>query len=206
MFPAGGPCKWQPLMLTQQSWIDLLLPRKSAPDSTSQPGWVAHGTCLNFSPKRNHWSSALKLNICWWTCYIGLLGPYHQQVISTFNICSWGPTHRSLTDTSGGYNLGGADFPHHTPQPSHPTVLHFPSKGPARSQVNNPTNTNWTREEQILNLASGSLNSTSTTIYHLSIALLTVSHQEIGLTRINRKVNLNATTVAYNFYKLMHKS
>jgi hypothetical protein len=23
---------------------------KSAPDSTSQPGWVARGTCLNFSP------------------------------------------------------------------------------------------------------------------------------------------------------------
>jgi hypothetical protein len=34
---------------------------------------------------------------------------------------------------------------------------------------------------------SGSLHSTSTTTYHLSIALLTVSHQEIGLTRVIRK-------------------
>jgi hypothetical protein len=28
----------------------LLLPRKSAPDSTSQPDWVVHGTHLSFSP------------------------------------------------------------------------------------------------------------------------------------------------------------
>jgi hypothetical protein len=67
-------------------------------------------------------------------------------------------------------------------------VLHFPPKGPTQSQVNNPTNTNCTREEQILNLARRSLHSTSTAIDHLSISLLTVSHKEIGLTRINRKV------------------
>jgi hypothetical protein len=35
---AGGPRTWQPFTLTQQSWTDLLLLRKSAPDSTSQPG------------------------------------------------------------------------------------------------------------------------------------------------------------------------
>jgi hypothetical protein len=32
---------------------------------------------------------------------LGLLDPYHQHVISTFNTYSWGLTHRSLTDTSG---------------------------------------------------------------------------------------------------------
>jgi hypothetical protein len=36
-----------------------------------------------------------------------------------------------------GYNLGGAGFPHHSPRSSQPTVLRFPSMGPARSQVNN---------------------------------------------------------------------
>jgi hypothetical protein len=41
----------------------------------------------------------------------------------------------ALTDTSGGYNLESAGFPHLTPRPSQPIVLHFPSKGPARSQV-----------------------------------------------------------------------
>jgi hypothetical protein len=108
--PTGGPRTWQPFTLTQQSWTDSLLLRKSASDSTYQPGWVAYGTCLSFSPKYNHWSIALKPNIYWWTDYIDLLDPYHQHVISMFNICSRGPTHRSLTDTGGGYNLGGADF------------------------------------------------------------------------------------------------
>jgi hypothetical protein len=40
---------------------------------------------------------------------LGLQSPYHQHVISTFNTCSQGPTHRSLTDTGRSYSLGGAD-------------------------------------------------------------------------------------------------
>jgi hypothetical protein len=64
------------------------------------------------------------------TNYIGLLGTYLQHVISTFNTCSWGPTHQSLSDMDGGYNLGGAGFPHHSPCPSQPTVLHFPLWAP----------------------------------------------------------------------------
>jgi hypothetical protein len=89
-----------------------------------------------FLSQHNYWSSALKPNIYWQTGYISLLGPYHQHVISTFNTCSWGLTHRSLTDIGGGYNLGGVGLPHHTPRPSQPTFLCFPPKGPARSQVN----------------------------------------------------------------------
>jgi hypothetical protein len=53
---------------------------------------------------------------------------------------------------------------------------------------------------------SESLHPTSTVIYYLSIALLTVSYKEIGLTRINRKVNLNATMVSYNSYRLNAQS
>jgi hypothetical protein len=66
---------------------------------------------------------------------LGLPGPYRWHAISTFNTCSWGPTHQSLTDTGEGYNLGGAGFRHTTPRPSQPMVLHFSPKGPARSQV-----------------------------------------------------------------------
>jgi hypothetical protein len=33
-----------------------------------------------------------------------LTGPIYQHVIGTFNTCSRGTTHRSLTDTDGGYN------------------------------------------------------------------------------------------------------
>jgi hypothetical protein len=46
-----------------------------------------------------------------------------------------GPTHQSLTDIDGGYSLGGANLPHHTPRPSQPMIVRFPPKGPVRSQV-----------------------------------------------------------------------
>jgi hypothetical protein len=84
-------------------WILLLL-RKGAPDSTPQPGWVARGTHINFSPKtaikavglsQAHVDSRL----------LGLPGPYHRHAIDTFNTCSWVPTSRSLNDTGGGYHI-----------------------------------------------------------------------------------------------------
>jgi hypothetical protein len=110
----------------------LLLPRKSAPDSTSQPGWMAHGTHLSFSTNTTIEAvvlsqSSIDDNL------LGLLGPYHYHVINVFNTCSRGPTHWSLTDTGTGYNLGGAGLPHHTPQPSQPMILYFLPKGPTRS-------------------------------------------------------------------------
>jgi hypothetical protein len=57
---------------------------------------------------------------------LGLLGPYHQYAIGTFNTCSRGPTERFLTDTGGGYNLGCAGFPRTTPRSSRPPVSPFP--------------------------------------------------------------------------------
>jgi hypothetical protein len=69
------------------------------------------------------------------TRLLGLSGPYLRHAIGTFNTCLRGIIHRSLTDTGGGYNLRGTDFSHHTPRPSQLTVLHFPPKGSARSQV-----------------------------------------------------------------------
>jgi hypothetical protein len=61
---------------------------------------------------------------------LGLPGPYHRHAISMFNTCSWGPTERSLIDTGGGYNLGGAGLPH-THSPTFPTSCsHFPLLAP----------------------------------------------------------------------------
>jgi hypothetical protein len=65
------------------------------------------------------------------TKLLGLLDPYHQHTISTFNTCSWVPTHQFLIDTDGGYNLGGVSFSHHSPRPSQLTVLHFPLMAPS---------------------------------------------------------------------------
>jgi hypothetical protein len=55
---------------------------------------------------------------------------------------------------------------------------------------------------QTINLASESLHSTSIVTYHLSIALLTVSHHKIWVTRINRKVGLDVTRVSTSSYRL----
>jgi hypothetical protein len=109
----------QPFTSPQHGWTDALLLRKSAPDSTSQLGRVAHGNCLSFSPNTAievvHLSQALVD-----ARPLGLLGPYHQYAIGTFNTCSWEPTHQSLTGTCGGYSLKGAGLPHHTTPPNLP--------------------------------------------------------------------------------------
>jgi hypothetical protein len=118
-----------------------------------------------------------------------------------FNTCSWGPTHRSLTDTGRAYNLGGTGLPHHTPRPSQPTVLRFSPNGPVRSQVNQPIITNWIKEET--NTKSCEWDPPLDFYYNLaSRHELMILHQVIGLTRLNKKVDLNATTTPYNSYKL----
>jgi hypothetical protein len=111
-FLRGVPVRGNLLRSCQQHWTKLLLPRKRAPVPI-------HSTPAD-------WSSRGKAKHLLSTSYIGLLGTYHQYVISTFNTCSWGPTHRSLTDIGRGYNLTGVGFLHHTPQPSQLMVLHFP--------------------------------------------------------------------------------
>jgi hypothetical protein len=137
---------------------------------------------------------------------LGLLGPYHQHAIGTFNTCSRGPTHWSLINIGGGYNLRGASFSHTTPRPSQLTVSTFHLRAPPGLRLIHPPLPKDLKREQTLNLASGSLHSTTTATYHLSISLLMLSDKEIGLTKINRKVNLNATTVPYNSYILNAQS
>jgi hypothetical protein len=67
-----------------------------------------------FLSRANQWSSResqTSIN----NKLLGLPGPYRRHAIGTFNTCSRGPTHRSLTDTCEGYSLVGASFPHTTP-------------------------------------------------------------------------------------------
>jgi hypothetical protein len=66
--------------------------------------------CTQFISRANKWSSVeshTSIN----NRLLGLPGPYHRHAIGTFNTCSWGPTHRSLTNIGGSYNIGGAGFP-----------------------------------------------------------------------------------------------
>jgi hypothetical protein len=53
-----------------------------------------------------------------------------------FNTCSRGPAHQPLTNTGGGYNLGGAGLPHTTPRPSQPVVSTFNLRAPPGLQFN----------------------------------------------------------------------
>jgi hypothetical protein len=118
-----------------------------------------------------------------------------------FNTCSRGPTHQFLTNTCEGYNIRGAGLPYHTPRSSQSTVLRFSPKGPTWSQVNLSNKFQLNQEVINPNLTSGIHHSTSTISYHLSIALLTVSHQDDMDIRINQKDDLITTMVSYNAYQ-----
>jgi hypothetical protein len=81
-------------------------------------------------------------------------------------------------------------------------VFHWSSKmAPSGLRLSNQQLPIDLEREQTLNLMSGSLHSTSTVIYHLSIALLMVSHHKMGVTRIKRKINLNANRVSTSSYR-----
>jgi hypothetical protein len=167
--PMGGPRTWQPFMCRQHGWMEALLPRKSAPDSTSQPDWVVRGTHLNFSP--NTTIEVVRLSQAPVSGrLLGLLGPYHRYAIGTFNTCSRVPTPRSLTDAGGGYHIENLGIATALSPPFPSEGSTDPPNGPARSQIiHNHYQLNW-RGKQALNLASASPHSTSTVTYHLRIS------------------------------------
>jgi hypothetical protein len=113
------------LSLVIKRWIDTTASEKKCSQLYFSARLSGSRDPPQFLSQHNHWSSRLKWNICWWTCYIGLLRPYLQCVISTFNTCSWGSTHRFLTNTDGGYHPGDLGFSHHTLRPSQPMILRF---------------------------------------------------------------------------------
>jgi hypothetical protein len=78
-------------------------------------GRLIHRSVPSFSPTiANRAMEKSQTSVDNWL--LGLSGPCHRHAIGTFNTCSRGPTHRSLTDSGGGYNLGGAALSHtHSP-------------------------------------------------------------------------------------------
>jgi hypothetical protein len=117
-----------------------LLPRKRAPDIThSTPADRFMGpypvSLLSQLMKQGHKPSSCGGPL------LGLPGPYHRHVIGTFNTCSRGPTHRSLTDTGGGYNLRCAGLPHTTLRPSQLVVSTFHLRASPGLQFNQVSST-----------------------------------------------------------------
>jgi hypothetical protein len=116
----------------QWNWAGPLLPRNKCSRRNPQPGWVICGfhTVSLLCQLMKQWGQSQASIAVWLHQFTGSITPACDQYIQYFLV---GSTHQSLTNTGGCYNLGGASFPHHTPRPSQPTVLHFSPKGPARS-------------------------------------------------------------------------
>jgi hypothetical protein len=129
------PVRGKPFTSHRQIWMDPTAPEKKGSRHNPQhAGWPIRGSIPSFSPKpTNEVVDLSQASIE--DKLLGLLGPYHQHMIDTFNTCSRGCTHQSLTDTGGGYSLEDVSFPHITPRPSQPAVLPFSPKGPIRSPV-----------------------------------------------------------------------
>jgi hypothetical protein len=116
-----------------------------------------------------------------------------------------GPTHRSLTDTGGGYSLEGVHFPHTTLQPSQSTIFtfhlralpglqfnHKPSIKP-RFNFKNPMTALWSSDRS--------------TIYrglHLRLVIANNLSLAIGFTWIDQKIILMQLGYQFNYYNLMH--
>jgi hypothetical protein len=150
--------------------MDPTAPKKNGSWHNPQhAGWPIHGSMPSFSPKpTNEVVDLSQTSID--DKLLDLLDTYHQHAIGMFNNCSRGPTHRYLTDTGGGYCLGGVGFSHTTLWPSKPTVFPFHLRAPHDLRLSINSSPSELRGDLSLNLVSGSLHSTSTVTYHLSIA------------------------------------
>jgi hypothetical protein len=127
--PAYPSCRWSPYVATFHTVVNrfeqIHCPREEGLSTQSiarrlTDPWV----CTLLLSHNSQWSSGEKSSFCW-QLTTRLTGPYHRHAIGTFNTCSWGPTHRSLTDIGGGYSLGGTGLPQITPQPFQPAVSTF---------------------------------------------------------------------------------
>jgi hypothetical protein len=111
IFSVGNPRTRQPFASHQQRWTNPTTPeKKGSRHNLQHVGWPIHKSVTRFLSQDNNWSSN-KSQTSVNNKLHQFTGPITPATIGTFNTCSRGPTHRSLTDTGGGYNLGGASLP-----------------------------------------------------------------------------------------------
>jgi hypothetical protein len=104
---------------------------KGSRHNPQHAGWLIHASLPSFSPEPANEAGGMSQAPAG-DQLLGLLVSYHRHAIGTFNTCSRGPTHWSLTDTGRGYNLGGASSPD-THSPTFPTSSPLSPSGPTRS-------------------------------------------------------------------------
>jgi hypothetical protein len=178
--------------------------KKGSQYNPQHGGWPICGSVSSVSPKPTNEAvdlSQASIDVK----LLGLLGPYHHHVIGTFNTCSRGPTHRSLTDTGGGYNFGGAGFLHTTSRPSQPVISPFHLRVSPGLQFNHEPSIkpNFKFKEPMS--APWSFNHSA--IYHglhLRLGIANDLSLAVGFTRIDGKVILMQLGYQFNSYNLMH--
>jgi hypothetical protein len=111
------------------------LEKKGSWHNPQHDDWPVRGSIPSFSPEPTIEAMEVKPSSVD-DRLLGLPGPYHRYAIGTFNTCSWGPIHRSLTDTGGGYSLEGVGFPQTSPRPSQPTIFTLHLRAPPGLQFN----------------------------------------------------------------------
>jgi hypothetical protein len=120
----------------EKKWSRLRLPaRLSGPWDPPQ-----------FLSQHNHWSSALKPNICRQQA-TRFTGPISPACDRTFNTCSRVPNPRSLTDTDGGYHIENLKIATTLSPPFPSKGSTDPPNGPTQSQIVPTKITNWTGVE-----------------------------------------------------------
>jgi hypothetical protein len=111
-------------------------PEKNCSWLHSQLGWVVCRSCISLSPnpaiEAVHLSQAFVEDMLYWFTV-----PINTSMRLVRSILAHGgPTHRSLTDTGGGYSLEGAGLPQTTLRPSQPMTSTFHLRAPPDLQFN----------------------------------------------------------------------
>jgi hypothetical protein len=138
---------------------------------------------------------------------LGLPGPYHRHTIRTFNTCSRVPTPRSLTDTAGGYHIENLRIATTLSPPFPSERSTDPPIGLTRSQIIQTIFTNLTRERTSHKYHKWE---PPLDFYRNLPSKHSITNgkapQDGGVIRINRKEDLNVSTVLSNSYKLNAQS
>jgi hypothetical protein len=113
----------------QQIWTDPLHPRRRAPDTIHSTTAIRSTDPYPASLPQQPKSSGEKSSSCWQPT-TRLTRPISPVCDTYVQYLLAGPTERSLIDTGGGYNLGGAGLPN-IHSPTFPTSCpHFPLMTP----------------------------------------------------------------------------